>query len=204
MTFPDHLKLVLSFNPGLLQRDLHLCASIDWTSHFVRQNYDGDWSAIPLRSVAGESHPVRMIYSDPSASEFADTPLLQECRYFSRVLTTFECPLRAVRLMRLTPGSVIKEHTDHDLDAALGMVRIHIPITTNPDVEFELNRVRIDMKPGEVWYLRLADPHRVANKGSEDRVHLVVDAAMNEWLNALFRRSLPAEAQASEKRALSA
>jgi len=30
--------------------------------------------------------------------------------------------------MRLTPGSVIKEHHDNDLSFEQGLVRIHIPV----------------------------------------------------------------------------
>jgi hypothetical protein len=130
-----------------------------------------------------------MIYSDPSATAFEDTPLLQHCPYFREVLATFACELQAVRLMRLTPGSVIKEHSDNDLDAERGMVRMHIPITTNPGVEFELNRSRIVMQPGSAWYLRLSDPHRVANRGATDRVHMVVDAVANDWMRAMLERA---------------
>jgi hypothetical protein len=91
--------------------------------------------------------------------------------------------------MRLTPGSVIKEHNDNDLDVEHGVVRIHIPIITNPGVEFELNRSRIVMQPGSAWYLRLSDPHRVANRGASDRVHMVVDALANDWMLTLLERA---------------
>jgi len=190
MTFPDRLRLPLSFDPDLLVRDLAALSSVDWIAHFVKQNYEGDWSVIPLRGVAGATHPVQMIYSDPAATRFEDTPMLAGCSYFREVLTAFACEVQAVRLMRLTPGSVIKEHSDHDLDAAAaGMARIHIPITTGPEVEFELNRRRIVMAPGEAWYLRLSDPHRVANKGASDRVHLVADLVVNAWLTDLLGRA---------------
>src|SRR5579871_5040597 len=169
MTFADRLRLPLSFDPDLLVRDLAALSSVDWIAHFVKQNYDGDWSVIPLRGVAGAKHPVMMIYSDPTATAFEDTPMLAACPYFRDVLSSFECELRSVRLMRLTPGSVIKEHGDNDLDVETGMARVHVPITTNDAVEFELNRRRIVMDPGSAWYLRLSDPHRVINGGTCDR-----------------------------------
>jgi len=53
--FPDRLRLPLAFDPGLLARDLERLSAGDWTSHYVKQNYDGDWSVIPLRSPAGET-----------------------------------------------------------------------------------------------------------------------------------------------------
>ena len=42
--------------------------------------------------------------------------------------------------MRLAPGSVIKEHRDHDLCFEDGMVRIHIPVVTNAGVDFRPQR----------------------------------------------------------------
>jgi mannose-6-phosphate isomerase-like protein (cupin superfamily) len=88
--------------------------------------------------------------------------------------------------MRLTPGSVITEHSDHDLCFEHGSVRLHIPITTNDGVVFELNRRRVILEAGSCWYLRLSDPHSVANRGDADRVHLVIDAGVNEWVEAAF------------------
>lgn len=186
MAYPDRLQLPFSFDPVLLRRDLDVLSATPWTAHFVRQNYDGDWSAIPLRCMAGETHPIRMIYSDPVATDFVDTPFLEPCPYFREVIAAFACPVRSVRLMRLTPGSVIKEHTDIDMGVESGSVRIHVPVTTSPDVEFLLNRTRVDMKEGQAWYLRLGDPHAVANRGTADRVHLVLDLFANDWLMGFF------------------
>jgi hypothetical protein len=187
---PDRLRLPLSFDPGLLAADLASLSATPWIDHFVKQNYEGSWSVIPLRSSAGARHPVRMIYSDPTATAFEDTPMLAECPYFRNVLASLACPLHAVRLMRLTPGSIIKEHTDLDLRFEQGSVRMHIPVITNENVEFELNRRRVILEAGSCWYLRLSDPHRVANRGDTDRVHLVIDAAVNDWVASLFSAAM--------------
>jgi len=186
MRFPDRLKLPFAFDRDLLAADLKLLQATPWIRHFVTQNYQGDWSVIPLRGAAGARHPVQMIYSDPNATAFEDAPMLAACRYFRRVLDSLSCPLQAVRLMRLTPGSVIREHTDHDLCFEQGSVRLHIPITTNDGVVFVLNRRRVILEAGSCWYLRLSDPHSVANRGDTDRVHLVIDASVNEWVEAAF------------------
>lgn len=50
------------------------------------------------------------------------------------------------------------------------------------------------MPAGSTWYLRLSDPHSVANRGLSERVHLVIDAAVDGWLTDLFERTLPAAA----------
>lgn len=180
----DRVKLNLTFDPQSLQKDLSEWQSSEWIDHFVKQNYDGDWSVIPLRGPAGATHPVMMIYSDPTCTEFADTPFLDCSPYFRTVLESFNCPIQAARLMKLSPGSRIKEHTDHDLAVENSTARLHIPIVTNDGVDFRLNGTRVVLKEGECWYLRLCDPHSVENKGKSDRVHLVIDLEVNAWLRA--------------------
>ena len=61
-----------------------------------------------------------------------------------------------------------------------------MPVVTNPHVEFYLNGSRVVMDEGECWYLRLSDPHRVANRGEVDRVHLVIDGRVNDWVTELL------------------
>jgi len=186
-TLPDRVKLPFAFDPASLVRDLQTLQGGDWTPHFVPQNFAGDWSVIPLRACAGETHPIRLIYSDPAATAWVDTPQLARAPYLRQVLAAFRCPLRTARLMRLTPGSVIHAHRDDDLQAESGVARIHVPVTTNPGVTFLLNDRRVEMAPGEAWYLRLADTHAVRNDGASDRVHLVLDATVNDWLAGMLR-----------------
>ena len=191
MALPDRLRLPLSFDAGLLARDLAALAGAPWTAHYVPQHYDGDWSVLPLRCVAGASgrHPVAMIYADPFASAWEDTPMLAAAPYVREVLAAFRCGKQAVRLMRLAPASAIKEHRDLDLDDANGAARVHVPITTNPEVEFRLNGSAVAMAPGEAWRLRLSDPHSVANRGTTDRVHLVMDLDLNDWLSEMLAQT---------------
>jgi Aspartyl/Asparaginyl beta-hydroxylase len=143
MQCPDRLRLPLSFDTDLLAADLARLSVTPWIDHFVTQNYEGSWSVIPLRAPAGARHPIQMIYADPTATTFEDTPILAGCPYFRTLLASLACPLQAARLMRLTPGSTIKEHTDLDLRFEQGSVRLHIPVITNAGVEFELNRRRV-------------------------------------------------------------
>lgn len=187
--FPDRLRLPLDFDPERLAADLAALSSVPWTAHFVQQNYEGDWSAIALRAPAGARHPIQMILSSPGCTDFVDTPFLTGAPYFQRVLGQFACPLLSVRLMRLAPGSIIKEHRDHDLSFEQGTVRVHIPVVTNPAVDFRLNGTRCEMEAGSVWYLRLSDPHTVANRGATGRVHMVIDAVVNGWIGDLFARA---------------
>lgn len=51
-------------------------------------------------------------------------------------------------------------------------------------IDFRLNGTRVVMAEGECWFLRLSDEHAVANRGDSDRIHLVIDVIVNDWLRA--------------------
>jgi quercetin dioxygenase-like cupin family protein len=186
---PDRLRLPFTFDTVRLAENLANLGG-KWTPHYVPQNYSGDWGVIPLRAPHGETHPIRMIYPDPMQRTYVDTAALQATPYFREVLSSFTTTMYAARLMRLASGSVIKEHTDAGLEFEEGVARVHIPVLTNPDVEFYLNGARVVMEAGSCWYLRLSNPHRVVNRGKTDRVHLVIDLKVNGWLMKLFRSDL--------------
>lgn len=184
---PDRIRLPMDFDPAPLAADLAAFAEADWTRHFIRDNYEGDWSAIPLRAAAGETHPIRLIGQQRFELEFVDTGFLARAPAAAAALARFQCPLKAVRLMRLAAGSAIREHVDPGIDAAEGWARIHVPILTGPEVVFLLAGRRVDMTPGSAWYLRLEEPHAATNDGTGPRVHLVIDAVVNDWLLAMLR-----------------
>jgi hypothetical protein len=174
------VKLPPRFDVARLQAEFGGILAAEFVRHFNTAYYEGDWSAVPLRSIGGRADH---IYPDPAAKHaFADTPLLERCPYVRELLATLCCPLQAVRFLRLKAGSVIKEHRDHELGFEDGEVRLHIPVITNPEVEFVLNQVRLAMNEGECWYLNVNLPHRVANRGSTDRIHLVIDCVVNDRL----------------------
>ena len=49
MDLPDRLRLPLDFDAARLRSEAELFSREDWIRHFVPQNYDGDWSVVPLR-----------------------------------------------------------------------------------------------------------------------------------------------------------
>jgi hypothetical protein len=178
------LRLPFDFAPARLKSDLEQIAPDEWVPHFNTGYYEGDWSGVALRSVGGRP---AQLYPDPTAQgQFADTELLARCPYFQEVLATFHCPLQAVRLLRLRSRSSIREHRDYRLGYEDGEIRIHIPVVTGPGVTFYLAGETVPMHEGESWYLNLNLPHRVDNQSDIDRVHLVIDCEVNDWLRSLF------------------
>ena len=181
-----HIKLPLAFDRERLQADLRGLGADDWTAHFNQRQYDGEWGGVALRTTVGAHVP---LFADPSTAEFEDLPVLARCPYIREVLSEFQCPLKMVRLLRLSAGSNILEHRDFGLCYEDGEVRVHIPIQTNPQVEFIVQGERVVMGEGECWYIDFNLPHRIFNGGESDRVHLVIDCLLNPWLEAMFEKS---------------
>jgi hypothetical protein len=185
-SLPDRLKLPVMFDSVRLAEDLTRLSPEDWIAHFLEDRYTGNWDVIPLRGPAGAQHPVLMIVATPGATTFEDAPALAHCPYFRDVIDSFQAEVRGVRLLRLTPGSVLLEHTDHENTGDDGILRIHVPVVTNPDVVFLLNGIQVSMEAGSAWYLRLSDPHSVTNGGATDRVHMLIDTVLNDRTAAML------------------
>lgn len=186
-----NLRLPLDFDPVALKEDLARVQAGEWAPHYNGNDYRGEWRGAALRSLSGESHQLLA-----QGQAFSDTGLLARCSYFRKVLSGFCCPLKSVRLLSLSPGSSIREHRDPELGLDHGEVRIHIPVQTGPGVEFYSDGERLCLREGGCYYVNVSLPHRVANHDRMDRVHLVIDAVVNDWVRELFTRGIPVEAAA--------
>lgn len=187
MQMISSLKLPFNFDPAPLKADLAQFVRDDWVPHFNKAYYEGDWSVVALRSVGGAA---KQIYPDPTAQDsFAGTEFLARCPGVRQVLNAFECPLQSVRFLKLAAGSSIREHRDYNLGYEDGEVRIHVPVLTNSRVEFYLAGEKLSMNEGESWYVNFNLPHRVLNLGETERVHLVIDCTVNDWLRDKFPAS---------------
>lgn len=181
---PTSTKLLFNFDATALRSDLERVSSGIWVPHFNRDYFEGDWSGVALRSTGGVSD---QLYSDPREQvAIADTPMLDRCPNVRAVLDSLKCTLKSVRFLKLAAGSTIQEHRDYDLQFDLDQARLHIPIVTNPEVIFFVDAHRVEMKEGECWYLDLSLPHWVENHGKTDRIHLVIDCQVNDWLRELI------------------
>jgi hypothetical protein len=140
------------------------------------------YNVIPLIG-AGQPREGVTDYSDPDWTTWVAMPILGECPYISEILDSLECRKTSVRLLRIEPGGELREHTDPQLDLDhRNQVRLHVPVFTNEQVEFLLNGTAVPLEEGELWYLRLSDPHSVVNQGPTERVQLSIDVVVNDWV----------------------
>jgi quercetin dioxygenase-like cupin family protein len=179
-----YLKFPMQFDEVRLVQDLSRVMEGQWIPHFNTGGYVGNWNAISLYAKDGNEQNIFAHLPDNTA--ISETPLMKECPSFKELLDYFKFPILSVRLLRLEVGAEIKPHTDHELGYEDGQFRLHIPIVTNPEIEFILDGERLTMLPGECWYTNVNFVHSVANRGAIDRVHLVIDGVRNEWTDELF------------------
>lgn len=155
------------------------------------QNFEY-YNVMPLRAPAYQVDtslpppPPAADYADGTWTDWLDTTALKSAPYLTSIVDMFreKTTVNLVRLLRLAPHAVVKEHTDPTLGLHIhkSMVRLTIPIITNDNVEFYLNSTIVPMKPGECWYLRLTDPHKIINNSPNERVNLTIDVIPNDWV----------------------
>ena len=83
--------------------------------------------------------------------------------YFARML-----------FVKLIAGGSIPPH--HDTGPSMRRShRIHLPLVTNDGVEFYVGDTTRNLLPGEIWEINNRRRHSVINKGTEDRIHMIMD-----------------------------
>lgn len=159
----------------------------NWQPHFNTRDYEGDWEVLALRSPGGTDSIIPEAIN--GENEFKDTPYMHKMLSVKGLMDKLHCPVTSVRLLNLKAGAIIKQHRDVELAYEKGCARLHFPVQTNNLVEFYVNDTRVNMLPGECWYINANLPHRVANYGATDRIHLVMDCEVNDWLKNIFELS---------------
>lgn len=183
-TVPDRVKLPFQFDVEKIWSEIQSLNLHDFIYYNVlslRAPAHLVDSSIPFPPPADD-------YADGSWTEWLDTANLKQSPYLSSVIDTFRehTKVTLVRLLRLSPGAVVKEHTDPTLGLHIerSVIRLTIPILSNDQVTFFLNGTPVEMQAGECWYLRLTDPHKVVNAGTTERINLTIDMIPNEWVKS--------------------
>jgi hypothetical protein len=157
---------------------------------FIHQLTDEQWNAWNLRQKKFDFHSKTKTYPLSWATDLGNnnyivsiknkfdniwdilTPIIQnlENYYDGRCLN--------VMFANLPSGEEIKAHVDNS-DLLKSIHRCHLPIQTNEDVIFYLDRQPYHLKEGIFYEINNTILHSVSNNSSEDRVHLIIDIIPN-------------------------
>ncbi len=181
-------KLHVLFDFIQIKDDVELASSLDWVDHVNSEVYDGSWSVFPLRCKRNHlsAHPVIQSFDIDTDGEWANMDVLGGMQGIKALIYKMKCPVRSVRLMRLSPGASIHEHRDEALSLEHGLARLHLPVISDQLVDFYVDGEIVPMEEGELWYMNADLPHAVINQSPRTRVHLVMDCEVNEWLKSVL------------------
>ena len=158
------LRLPIEFSAEALEAEVRALPASAWTAH--PQRFPGN-SAVRLITAGGQA-------TDAIEGAMEPTPQLLACPYMMQIMDSIGSVWGRSRLMGLAPGGSVPLHVDSHYYWRTH-IRIHIPVITNPDVSFTCGGESVHMAAGECWVFDSFLKHEVHNRGSETRVHLVLD-----------------------------
>ena len=158
------LQLPIRFDAERLAAEVNALPGSAWLPHPT--GYVGN-EAVPLVSPGGTPN-------DGFDGPMAPTEALQQCSYIMDLMAELGCVWGRSRLMGLAAGADVPIHIDVHYHWRTHR-RLHIPVITNPGVLFTCNDETVHMKAGDCWLFDSFSLHKVQNKGSERRIHLVLD-----------------------------
>ena len=165
------LKLPIRFTADALEAEVRALPASAWVPHAT--GFPGN-EAVRLVTPGGAA-------SDAFEGPMAPTEHLARCEYVQQVMAELGGVWGRSRLMGLGVGAEVPEHIDCHYHWRTHL-RIHVPVITNPAVEFTCGGMTVHMAAGECWVFDSFRWHEVHNRGSEQRVHLVLDSVVSPRL----------------------
>jgi hypothetical protein len=172
------IQLPLSFDAQALAQEIEALGESVWRPH--PQGFPGN-SAMPLVSVDGDPA------SDEMRGPMRPTPQLLACPYLMQAMHSMGAVWGRSRLMRLSGQAEVTPHVDINYYWREHM-RVHVPIVTQPTVQFHCGDAVLNMAAGECWTFDTWRLHRVHNDDHRARIHLVVDTVGGHGFWQLMRQ----------------
>jgi hypothetical protein len=184
-----NVKLPINIDEEKLLSDFQNVASrFSGKLHSVKEHHDGGWKSIGLITSGGEVNEDRHI--NKVGKPYLPTPAWEFCPYIKEFLNELPAKKKRVRFLSLEPNHEIKWHFDGtgSIDRIVNSTssRFHIPVITNPKIEFQICHNICQWKSAEMYYGDFSFPHRVKNNWNKKRIHLVIDLVPNDNLRLLF------------------
>ena len=165
------LQLPIRFDADRLAAEVNALPASAWLPHPT--GFVGN-EAVPLVSPDG-------LPNDDFDGPMAPTESLRQMPYIMDLMAELGCVWGRSRLMALAAGADVPIHIDVHYHWRTHR-RLHIPVVTNPGVLFTVDNETVHMEAGDCWLFDSFSLHKVQNKGSERRIHLVLDTVGGQKL----------------------
>lgn len=184
-SWPACIRLSPRYDVQRLRSDLRGILAACSPTELEHGYHDGSWAGIALVAAGGRADPNSFAFNTSDAAP-GPTEVLARAPYLGEVLASIDAPKSTVRILRLSRGSRIHPHRDPPANFQTGLLRLHLPIVTHPDVTMILAGRPAHWGEGELWWGDFSRVHSVENNSPIDRMHLVMDCAITEALLSLF------------------
>ncbi|MGO8994237.1 MAG: aspartyl/asparaginyl beta-hydroxylase domain-containing protein [Polyangiaceae bacterium] len=148
----------------------------------------GAFHTLPLRTPSGDDAGTRF---DAVVAPARPTKLCQRLEYIPGMVDELFDTTRLIMMRAyLLQDALLIPHRDYVEfgDDASRMVRLHVPLRTNPRALHSEEEMVFHMNPGEVWYLDVSTVHSAMNASTEPRLSLVLDFRLDgKPLESVFR-----------------
>ena len=168
----EFVRLPLRFDADRLAAEVAAVLESTWLPH--PQGFRGN-SALLLICADGDPR------NDSLVGHMRPAPVLDACPYLRQVLATFRSRLGRTRLMRIDAHEEVTPHTDRHYYWRRHL-RLHVPIVTDPSVQFACGGQHLHMAAGSCWTFDTWRSHHVQNPSGLRRIHLVADTTGSPWL----------------------
>ncbi len=172
------LRLPIRFSAEALEREVKRLPQSAWVAH--PNAFPGN-EAVRLITTGGEA-------TDALGGGMGPTEHLRACPYILEIMSEIGGTWGRSRLMGLAPGTEVPAHADSHYYWRTH-IRIHVPVITNPGVEFTCGGETVHMAAGECWVFDSFQRHEVHNRGDAHRVHLVIDTVGGRGLWELIEQA---------------
>ncbi len=165
------IRLPIRFCADTLAAEVRALPPHAWIPH--PQGFPGN-EAVPLVTPGGRA-------TNEFVGPMGPTDYLRHSPYLMEVMAAIGATWGRSRLMGLGAGAQVPEHVDNNYYWRTH-IRFHIPVVTNPDVDFTCGDETVNMAAGSAWIFDTFRKHQVQNRGTSQRIHLVCDTVGGERL----------------------
>jgi len=136
-----------------------------------------------------KGYPVRM------AKGYDERPALKYSLFLANFIHN-EIPgvVRSCLVANLKPGGIIPVHRDYvDTHPHYSATyRLHIPLQTNPDVDFFMGDHVFHLQTGKCYLFDNSVVHAVHNRNAtEERIHMIADVEPDDRMQLLLEKAVP-------------
>lgn len=174
MLIDSDLKIIGDIELSLIQDALKIAKSVNWGD----SKFDRRESSLVQGRLCILPYPTRnkeQVYSDEQEQLIQSVnPIIEEVsKYFSNLVKV------RGEIVNLCPGKQLTLHQDvywfHKHSR-----RIHIPLCTNDNCRQIFEDREYHLEVGKVYEINNRILHSAYNRGSEDRIHIILDLMTNE------------------------